>query len=178
MIIIWLCVTFRITDPTPSPSPPKTFRRRIVDHQHYQSYAPYFHPDNSRLSPSPPAPYHMQNHPYPILGTSLVNGLHPTHASLFSILDYGYTQSRYHMIQFISPHVYSFHHMLVSYYHVVLCIWYSFFYVLVAILQTFMFQLLLFKTSSTCLVLVSFESQLSFPSFLTSLQKYILSVWN
>ena len=115
-------VTFHITDPTPSLSPPETFRRRIVDHQHYQSYAPYFHPDNSRLSPSPPAPYHMQNHPYPILGTSLVNGLRPTHASLFGISDYGYAQSRYHIIQFTSPHVYSFHHMLVSYYHAVLYI--------------------------------------------------------
>ena len=61
-----------------SPSPPETFHRRIVDHQYYQSYAPYFCPDNSRLGPSPPAPYHMQNHPYPILGTSLVNGLRPT----------------------------------------------------------------------------------------------------
>ena len=115
-------VTFHITDPTPSPSPPKTFRRRIVDHQYYQLYAPYFRPDNSRLGPNPPAPYHMQNHSYPILGTSLVNGLRPTHASLFGISDYGYAQSRYHMIQFTSPHVYSFHHMLVSYYHVVLCI--------------------------------------------------------
>ena len=122
--VLRLCsrVTFRITDPTPSPSPPETFHRRIVDHQYYQSYAPYFCPDNSRLGPSPPAPYHMQNHSYPILGTSLVNGLHPTHASLFGILDYGYARSRYHMIQFTSPHVYSFHHMLVSYYHAVLCI--------------------------------------------------------
>ena len=136
---------FRITDPTPSPSPPETFRRCIVDHQYYQSYAPYFHPDNSHLGPSPLAPYHMQNHPYPILSTSLVNGLHPTNASLFGISDYSYTWSRYHMIQFTSPHVYSFHHMLVSYYHAVLCIWYSFFHVLIAILQTFMFQLLLFK---------------------------------
>ena len=116
------CVMFRITDPTLSLSPPETFRRRIVDHQYYQSYAPYFRPDNSRLGPSPPAPYHMQNHSYPILGTSLVNGLRPTHASLFSISDYGYARSRYHMIQFTSPHVYSFHHMLVSYYHAVLCI--------------------------------------------------------
>ena len=40
-------------------------------------------------------------------GTSLVNGLHPTHASLLSISDYSYTQSRYHMIQFPLPHVYS-----------------------------------------------------------------------
>ena len=78
-------------------------------------------------------------------GTSLVNGLRPTHASLFGISDYGYARSRYHMIQFTSPHVYSFHHMLVSYYHAVLYIWYSFFHVLVAILQTFMFQLILFK---------------------------------
>ena len=38
--------------------------------------------------------------------TSLVNGLRPTHASLFGISDYGYAQSRYHMIQFTSPHVY------------------------------------------------------------------------
>ena len=78
-------------------------------------------------------------------GTSLVNGLHPTHISLFGILDYSYAWSRYHMIQFTSPHVYSFQHMLVSYYHAVLYIWYSFFHVLIAILQTFMFQLLLFK---------------------------------
>ena len=39
-------------------------------------------------------------------GTSLVNGLCPTHASLLSISDYGYTQSRYHMIQFPLPHKY------------------------------------------------------------------------
>ena len=39
-------------------------------------------------------------------GTSLVNGLCPTHASLLSISDYGYAQSRYHMIQFPLPHVY------------------------------------------------------------------------
>ena len=58
---------FCITDPTPSPSLPETFRRHIVDHQHYQSYAPFFHPDNSCLGPSPPAPYHKQNHHYPIL---------------------------------------------------------------------------------------------------------------
>ena len=115
-------VTFHITDPTLSPSPPETFCRHIVDHQYYQSYTPYFRLDNFCLGPSPPAPYHMQNHPYPILGTSLVNGLCPTHASLFGISDYGYARSRYHMIQFTSPHVYSFHHMLVSYYHVVPCI--------------------------------------------------------
>ena len=60
-------VTFRITDPTPSPSPPEMFHRRIVDHQHYQSYAPFFCLDNSRLGPSPPAPYHNQNHHYSIL---------------------------------------------------------------------------------------------------------------
>ena len=58
---------FRITDPTPPLSLPKTFHRRIVDHQHYQSYAPFFRLDNSRLSPSPPAPYHKRNHHYPIL---------------------------------------------------------------------------------------------------------------
>ena len=58
---------FRITDPIPSPSPPKMFHRCIVDHQHYQSYVPYFHPDNSCLGPSPPAPYHKRNHHYPIL---------------------------------------------------------------------------------------------------------------
>ena len=103
-------VMFRITDPTPSPSPPKTFHRRIVDHQHYQSYAPFFRPDNSHLGPSPPAPYHKRNHHYLSFGTSLVNGLCPTHASLFGISDYGYARSRYHMIQFTSPHVYSFHH--------------------------------------------------------------------
>ena len=39
-------------------------------------------------------------------GTSLVNRLCPTHASLLSISDYGYTWSRYHMIQFPLPHVY------------------------------------------------------------------------
>ena len=39
-------------------------------------------------------------------GTSLVNGLRPPHASLLSISDYGYTQSRYHMIQFPLPQVY------------------------------------------------------------------------
>ena len=38
--------------------------------------------------------------------TSLVNGLRPTHASLLSISDYGYTWSRYHMIQFPLPHIY------------------------------------------------------------------------
>ena len=38
--------------------------------------------------------------------TSLVNRLRPTHASLLSILGYGYTRSRYHMIQFPLPHVY------------------------------------------------------------------------
>ena len=60
-------VMFHITDPTPSPSPPETFHRRIVDHQHYQLYAPFFCPDNSCLGLSPPAPYHKQNHHYPIL---------------------------------------------------------------------------------------------------------------
>ena len=62
-----MSVTFHITDPTPSLSPPEMFRRHIVDHQHYQLYAPFFHPDNSRLGPSPPAPYHKRNHHYPIL---------------------------------------------------------------------------------------------------------------
>ena len=62
-----MIVMFRITDPTLSPSPPETFRRCIVDHQHYQSYTPFFCPDNSRLGPSPPAPYHKRNHHYPIL---------------------------------------------------------------------------------------------------------------
>ena len=55
-------VTFRITDPTPSLSLPETFCRCIVDHQHYQSYTPFFRLDNSCLGTSPPAPYHKQNH--------------------------------------------------------------------------------------------------------------------
>ena len=63
----WPNVMFRITDSTPSLSPPETFHRCIVDHQHYQLYAPFFHPDNSRLGPSPPAPYHKWNHHYSIL---------------------------------------------------------------------------------------------------------------
>ena len=75
-----LTVTFHITDPTLSLSLPETFRRRIVDHQHYspslpetfcrcivdhqhyQLYAPFFRPDNSCLGPSPLAPYHKWNH--------------------------------------------------------------------------------------------------------------------
>ena len=43
------------------------FCRCIVDHQHYQLYAPFFHPDNSHLGPSPLALYHKRNHHYPIL---------------------------------------------------------------------------------------------------------------
>ena len=78
-------------------------------------------------------------------GTSLVNGLRPTHASLLSILDYGYTRSRYHMFSFLCHTYSSLHHMLVSHYHAFSYIWYSFYHVLVAILQTIMFQLFLFK---------------------------------
>ena len=81
---------------------------------------PFFRPDNSRLGPSPPAPYHKQNHHYPILQYFTCQRALSHTCILFGISDYGYTRSRYHMIQSISPHVYSFHHMLVSYYHAVL----------------------------------------------------------
>ena len=62
--------------------------------KHYQSYAAFFCLDNSCLSPSPPAPYHMRNHPYPIFGTSLVNRLHSTHVYSPKISDYGHAWSR------------------------------------------------------------------------------------
>ena len=106
---------------------------------------PFFRPDNFCLGPSPPAPYHKQNHHYPILWCFTCQRAPSNTCILFGISDYGYAQSRYHMIQSISPHVYSVHHMLVSYYHAVLIFDIPFFHVLVAILQTFMFQLLLFK---------------------------------
>ena len=121
------------------------FRRRIVDHQYYQSYAHYFRLDNFHLGPSPPAPYHMQNHPYPILGTSLVNGLRPTHASLFRHLglrlrteQIPYDSIYFTTCIFISPYA-CFILPCSSLYLIFL------FHVLVAILQIFMFQLLLFK---------------------------------
>ena len=59
----WLLfVTFHITDPTASLSPPETLRRRIVDHQTLPVVCSLF-----PSGPSPPAPYHMPNHHYPIL---------------------------------------------------------------------------------------------------------------
>ena len=78
-------VTFRITDPTPSPSPPKTLCRRIVDHQTLPVVRSLF------LSGQFPSLWHPTINEITItlsFGTSLVNRLCPTHASLLSISDY------------------------------------------------------------------------------------------
>ena len=66
---------------------------------------PFFRPDNFRLGPSPPAPYHKQNHYYPILRYFTCQWTPSNTCILFGISDYGYARSRYHMIQSISPHV-------------------------------------------------------------------------
>ena len=111
---LW-CVTFCTTDSTPSPSPLKMLCRRIVDHHHYQSYAPFAHPDNSHTSLCPPAPYYMWKHLYPIFNTSYVNGLCSTHVYLLSILEYGHAWSKYHMFSFPC-------HMFVLFFHMPLLI--------------------------------------------------------
>ena len=85
-------------------------RRHMVDHHHYQLYAPFACPDNSHTSLGPPAHYYMWKHLYPIFGTSHVNRLCSTHVYLFSIPEYSHAWSRYHM--FIFPC-----HMFVLFFH-------------------------------------------------------------
>ena len=99
-------VTFHITDPTLSPSPPETLHRRIVDHQTLPVVRSLFSVQTI------PVLVRVLWHPTICeititlsFSTSFVNGLPPTYASLLSISVYGYTRSRYHMIWFPLPHV-------------------------------------------------------------------------
>ena len=108
-------VTFCTTDSTLSPSPLEMLHRHIVDHHHYQLYAPFAHLDDSHTGSGPPAPYYMWKHLYPIFSTSLVNSLHSTHVYLLSISEYGHAQSKYHMFSFPC-------HMFVLLFHMLLLI--------------------------------------------------------
>ena len=103
---------FHTIDSTPSLSLLEMLHRCIVDHHHYQLYAPFAHPDNCHTGPGPLALYYMRKHLYPIFRTSLVNGLCSTHVYLFRILEYGHTQSKYHMFNFPCHTFVLFFHML------------------------------------------------------------------
>ena len=104
--MIQLGVTFHTTNSTPSPSPPKTLHRHIVDH-HITSHTP---PLPIWTNPIPVwvlqhSTTYMQKHPYPIFSTSQVNRLHSTHVYLFSIPQYGHAWSKYHLFTFLLPYV-------------------------------------------------------------------------
>ena len=110
-----ILVMFYTTDSTPSLSLFKTLHRCIVDHHHYQSYSPFAHLDNSHTSLGPLALYYMWKYLYPIFSTSHVNRLCSTHVYLFSILEYGHAQRKYHMFSFPC-------HMFVLLFHMLLLI--------------------------------------------------------
>ena len=91
---------FCTTDPTPSPSPLKTLRRCIVHHQTLPVICSLF---LSRQFPSWPKSsgtllYAKTPLPYPQHFTCQQTPLNT--CILPSILDYGHTQSRYHMFSF------------------------------------------------------------------------------
>ena len=65
--MIWLIVTFRITDPTLSLSLPETLRRHIVDHQTLPVVCSLFLSGQFPSWPKSSSAYHMPNHHYPIL---------------------------------------------------------------------------------------------------------------
>ena len=143
--------------------------------KHYQSYAPFFRLDNSRPTPSPPAPTICEITITLSFGTSLVNGLRSTHVYSPKISDYSHAWSTYHMFSFPC-------HTFVSFIpH-----------------ATFIIPDVISKSSTCSLpfvtyyvsdlqyisikylscIFLSFEYQTSSPSFLTLSQKSNLSVQN
>ena len=110
--------------------------RHIVGSLHHHVYVPSASLAKFRVIPDPPSSYQTRSCNKPFHSTSL---LHLAPLSLCNpshISGHGNLWSEHHTDILV-------HHMLVLYYHAFPYIWYSFYHVLIAILQTIMFQLII-----------------------------------